>query len=565
MRWCAAVLLSLSLLSSWTELGGSGSGGGIDPTSENATFPSLAVDSTGHASVAWEELKGSVKSIQLRRWDGSAWVGVGGSDTLYGMSEGASNEQPSLVLDSAGRPVVSWTHTQALYVRHWDGSAWVGYGNSDNNTGISSVSAFLSKVRLDASDRPTVVWQFTPPTIGDRPPSLTQVYLKSWNGNSWQELGGSASGGGLSNAASFSEAPDVAIDAAGNPVVAWSHCDVPGQGVFIYVKRWTGSSWTELGGSASGNGISGQGALGSSPSIAIDSSGNPVVAWHEYGLSGNGYGEIYLRRWNGSFWEQLGGSATGGGISASGSTSGARYPSLKLGPSDRPVVAWGNGPVFSSDEIYVRTWNGTQWVELAGSASGGGVSNTASISSCMPSLALTSTGDPAVAWLEGWSNITNSNGKIFYRQLFDPPPPPPLAVLTMDPLPTAALEEPPPELRITLTRAPDPLTINGVSVVLIGPGKDRVLGTADDVELAPQVSVSGAQITLNLRALKLSKGTYRLRFRGMEGFGPAGAVRDGSGLLLDGEFSGTFPSGDGSPGGDFVVDLSFGKTPSGQR
>jgi hypothetical protein len=525
-------------------------------------YPSLALDGTGHPWIAWEGLENSVKSIQLRRWDGAVWVGVGGSDSLYGLSEGAGNEQPSLVLDSSGRPVVSWTHLQGLYVRHWDGSAWVGYGNSDNNTGISGVSAFLSKVRLDSSDRPTVVWQFTPPTIGDQPPSLTQIYLKSWNGNSWQELGGSASGGGLSNAAFFSEAPDVAMDAAGNPVVAWSHCDVPGQGIFIYVKRWTGSSWAELGGSASGNGISGQGALGSSPSIAIDSSGNPVVAWHEYGLTGNVYGDIYLRRWNGSVWEQLGGSATGGGISATGSSSGARYPSLKLGPSDQPVVAWGNGPAFSSDEIYVKTWDGNAWVELAGSASGGGVSNTASQSSTFASLALTSAGEPAVAWVE---DVFGANPHIYYRQLFAPPPPPPLAVLTVDPLPSAATEEPPPELRITLTRAPDPLTINGVSVVLTGPGKDRVLGTADDVELAPSVSVSGAQITLNLRALKLPKGAYRLRLRGMEGFGPAGAVRDGSGLLLDGEFGGTFPSGDGSPGGDFVVDLSFGKTPPGQR
>lgn len=564
MKWFAPVFLSLLLLSSWTELGGSGSGSGIDPTSENAKFPSLAVDGTGHPWVAWEELKASVKSIQVRRWDGAVWTGVGGSDSVAGMGEGSSNEQPSLVLDSLGRPVVSWTHTQALYVRHWDGSAWVGYGNSDSNNGLSGISAFLSKVRLDSLDRPTVVWQFAPPTIGDRPQTITQIHLKRWKNNSWEELDGSATGGGLSNALTFSEAPDLAIGADGNPVVVWAQTDDPNQGNFIYLKRWTGSAWEELGGSASGGGINGFGGRGYSPSLALDSIGNPVVSWVESGPSAGWNPDVFLRRWNGNYWETLGWSAFSGGISNAGSA-GARNPSLRMGPSDRPIVAWSTGPAFSSDEIYVKTWDGTAWVELAGSASGGGVSNTPSVSSSYPQLALTSTGEPAVAWLEGWSGITNSNGKILYRQLFDPPPAPILAVLTMDPSPAAVVEDPPPVLRITLTRAPDPLTINGVSVVLTGAGKDRVLGTADDVEFVPQVSVSGAQITLDLRALKLGKGTYRLRLRGTDGFGPGGAVRDGSGALLDGEYTGTFPSGDGNPGGDFVVDLTFGKTPPSQH
>ncbi|HVE40691.1 MAG TPA: FG-GAP-like repeat-containing protein [Planctomycetota bacterium] len=36
-----------------------------------------------------------------------------------------------------------------------------------------------------------------------------------------------------------------------------------------------------------------------------------------------------------------------------------------------------------------------------------------------------------------------------------------------------------------------------------------------------------------------------------------GAVRDGGGFALDGEFGGGFPSGDGTPGGDFVADFTL--------
>lgn len=560
MRWIAAALLPLTMATSWIDLGGSGSAGGLTRPSWLVRNPSLALDSTGYPWIAWEGGEGSVKAIRLLRWDGAAWVGVGGSETANGLSDGLGNEQPSLALDSQNRPAVSWTHSQTLYVRHWNGSAWEGYGNSDNNNGISGVSSFNSRIRLDASDRPTVVWEFIPPSFKDQP-SSSQVYLKRWTGNSWQELGGSATGGGVSNAGHRGEAPDLAIGADGHPVVAWSHSDVQGQGFPIYVKRWTGSNWEELGGSASGWGISGVGGQGSFPSVALDSTGNPVVAWHEYGRSEAPYGAIYLRRWNGSFWEELGGSATGSGLSAFGS-GGARYPSLKLGPSDRPVVAWGNGPGFSTDEIYVKAWDGAGWVELAGSATGGGVSDTASVSSTQPSLALTPAGEPAVAWIE---DIFGVSPRLYYRQLYNPPPAPAFAVRTVDPSPIAGVEEVPPELRISLTLAPDPLTVNGVSVVLTSPGKDRVLDTEDDVELAPQVSVSGDQITLNLRDLKLSKGVYRLRLRGTDGFGPGGALRDGLGRLLDGDFGGTFPSGNGTPGGDFVVGLPLGQAPPRQR
>jgi hypothetical protein len=36
-----------------------------------------------------------------------------------------------------------------------------------------------------------------------------------------------------------------------------------------------------------------------------------------------------------------------------------------------------------------------------------------------------------------------------------------------------------------------------------------------------------------------------------------GALRDSAEFLLDGEFGGTFPSGDGTPGGNFVADFTL--------
>lgn len=184
----------------------------------------------------------------------------------------------------------------------------------------------------------------------------------------WEEMGvGSASGGGINQSDGVAQYPALAIGPDG-PIIAWS--DSNSTGIGIYVRRWDGSAWVEMGaGSASGDGISDGDSYVINPELVIGSSG-PIVAWQD---DRDGDAEIYIRRWDGAAWVEMGaGSASGGGISQnSGGSSGA---ALALGP-DGPIVAWYDDS-SGDNEIYVRRWNGTAWVEMGnGSASGGGISN----------------------------------------------------------------------------------------------------------------------------------------------------------------------------------------------
>ena len=97
----------------------------------------------------------------------------------------------------------------------------------------------------------------------------------------WVALGvDSASGGGISDNAGDSEDPSVCLDEDGNPVIAWED-DSSGNSE-IYVKKWTGSAWSEIGsGSASGGGISNNNGYSGNPSIAIGADDKPVVAWDD--------------------------------------------------------------------------------------------------------------------------------------------------------------------------------------------------------------------------------------------------------------------------------------------
>lgn len=70
-------------------------------------------------------------------------------------------------------------------------------------------------------------------------------------------------------------------------------------------------------------------------------------------------------------WTEVGiGSASGGGISHTDNMSDAT--SLAIGRDGQPVVAWVEGTPDANREIYVRRWNGLTWAEMGdGSASGG--------------------------------------------------------------------------------------------------------------------------------------------------------------------------------------------------
>jgi hypothetical protein len=162
----------------------------------------------------------------------------------------------------------------------------------------------------------------------------------------------------------------------------------------IFVRRWNGINWQEMGsGSASGGGISDNSGFSFYPSIALDPSSLPYIAWDD---DSGGNREIYVRRWNGSDWIEIGtNSASGGGISNNSGIS--ELPSIAVAPDGKPYVTWedtSNG----DEEIYVRRWNSSNWEEVGpGSASGGGISNNSG-NSMSAYIAILPGDIPYVAW-----------------------------------------------------------------------------------------------------------------------------------------------------------------------
>ena len=379
-------------LKTWKGVGGSDTDQGVSgDTFAGGSFERgkhIASDSLGNIYVVWTYGWCCVASDRayLKMWDriNNQWVELGGSASENGvMSHGW---QPWVAVGSDNLPVVKG----ARGVKKWNGSEWVELPPS------GAVALGLTAVAMEVdiiTNNIYIAW--TNPRAPAPPYYPSDIYLKMWNGTEWVELGSSASGNGISNVGGVNWQPSVA--ARNQKVcVAWEHRDTeygPGE---VYMKCWDGDSWKELGNSATGGGISNTPLQRSEyPWIALDLNGNPLVSWSEViwvEEIGREVSFVYLKKWDGNNWVELGGSASGYGIGP-----GWNFE-MVIDSHNNPVISY-SADYNDRRVAYLKKWDGTTWREIAGSSSGYGVSGPSFLYAIFPSLTIDPYGIIWVAFL----------------------------------------------------------------------------------------------------------------------------------------------------------------------
>ncbi|GEM45569.1 ExeM/NucH family extracellular endonuclease [Deinococcus cellulosilyticus] len=296
--------------------------------------------------------------------------------------------RPHIIAGPNGLPVLTYHESatgqsQNVYVKRWNGTSWDALGGAlDVNATVASNNARLV---VDSGNTPYVVWQENSGgTEG------TNIFVKKWNGTSWDLLG-SALDTTVTNSSSV---PAMAMGPNNQPVVTWYE-SVTGESTNIYVKRWNGTSWVALGGA-----LDTTAALNATNSrIAVDSSNRPIVVWQEQvqGTSPSNY-NLKVKRWNGTTWDVLGAELD---VSLSNTTNLA---DIAVGSDDHPVVTW-QETVSGITTIYVKKWNGTSWDAL-----GSSLNISGSTSAVSPAVVIKPNGQPLVAWSEG------STGQIYMKE-----------------------------------------------------------------------------------------------------------------------------------------------------
>jgi hypothetical protein len=150
--------------------------------------------------------------------------------------------------------------------------------------------------------------------------------------------------------------------------------------------------WQSLGGSATGNGVSQTPAPKAvfEVSTAVGNDGRPVVVYVEYPDAVASQGAIIVKRWTGAAWQT---------ISPAGGLGQGYAPQIRISSTGTMNVAWLKDDANGNTEIRLRTATATTWTALGTSDSAGGIVGVDTLIAAPFSLALDAAGTPFVAFL----------------------------------------------------------------------------------------------------------------------------------------------------------------------
>ena len=130
----------------------------------------------------------------------------------------------------------------------------------------------------------------------------------------------------------------------------------------------------------------------------------------------------------------------------------------------------------------------------------------------------------------------------------------PIKVTSLSPVPGTALAAAPANIVAMFDRELDVSTVNMMTFLLEASGGDATFGDGNEATIsASNITTTPMSATFDLTGVTLADDTYRVRLLGSG----ASIIMDLDANALDGEFSGTFPSGDDVAGGDFEASFSL--------
>ncbi|HEV8290898.1 MAG TPA: hypothetical protein VGP94_03210, partial [Tepidisphaeraceae bacterium] len=262
-------------------------------TTGGQIMPAVAMDVDGDFTVAWQDnsQEGSGNAgIFARRFDalGNALSGEIHVNNTFDGNQSA----PAIAMDSAGNFVVAFESATApaldVYARRFD-SAGVPQGLEFPVTTVSTMSDRAAAVAMDATGDFVVTWLSYSTDF-----STHGIFARRYNSAGVAQSGIVPVNSSTTPRQFF---PSIAMDPAGDYVIAWQEFD-PTNGIYgIYAQRYNPA------GAAQGANIpvSTSTDARSLSSTGMSASGGFLVSWQSYPTDGSGFG-VYARQFapNGS-------------------------------------------------------------------------------------------------------------------------------------------------------------------------------------------------------------------------------------------------------------------------
>ncbi len=298
-------------------------------TAGNQLNPSVAMDANGDFVVAWETYgyHGSGFGIYAQQYNSSGAGAVPyGSQFQVNTSTTGIMQNPSVAIDSAGDFVIAWQNyaddgsgEYDIYAQQYTALGTPNGSQLQVNT-YTTVAQMSPSVAMDSAGDLVVVWQgYGAEGYG--------IYAQQYSGGTTS--GGEFNVSGPTTAQQL--APSVAMDSAGDFVVAWTGYGADGSDYGIFAQQYK----------VNGGIVGYQFPVNTftagnqqNASVSMDAAGSFVVTWESYGQDGSGY-DVYAQRYN------VAGIPQGSEFQINAFTAGNQQnPSVAMDSEGDVVVAW---------------------------------------------------------------------------------------------------------------------------------------------------------------------------------------------------------------------------------
>jgi len=316
-------------------------------TLDDQTLPDVAMDAAGNFVVVWTSIGqiGPGAEVYARRFNaaGAPLSGEFRVNTYTTSSQGSA----SIAMDTDGDFIVAWdSYGQevgavgfGVYAQRYN-SAGVPQGAEMHINTFTTSYQRTPDVATDAVGNFVVTWESF-----DQDGSSIGVYARRYNA-----AGIALSGEFRINVvtANTQSEPSIASDDAGNFVIAWVSRDQDGSSDGIFARRFT----------AAGDPLSGDVKVNTYTTAAqrgavidADADGDYVVTWHSQVQDGSEYG-VYAQQYNAS------GVPQGGEIRVNAFTTGSQAgPAVAVDSTGDAVIAWSSVPQDGSGRgIYAQRY-----------------------------------------------------------------------------------------------------------------------------------------------------------------------------------------------------------------
>jgi len=285
--------------------------------------------------IIWSEIDSrGISLVWVKHREGGEWV----------LDEGPLNRSltghaasPGLAV-SGNRLYAAWSETDSrgisqIYVKEWKEGKWIEVSESLNIDPGRSASCLT--IAGDDSGL-YIAW------TESNPEGVSLLYVKQWDGHSWRLIGDGINKDRRRHALT----PTLAIG-GGSVYLAWTEYERDGI-ARVYVNRWNGGGWEPMGESINKD----PERTAFMPSLSI-AGRFPYIAWMEY--DADGISRIYVRRWDGKRWVDIGESLN------IDSSKPATAPSLGI-RGDTPFVVWTEIDDAGIPNVYTRQWKQRTWL-----------------------------------------------------------------------------------------------------------------------------------------------------------------------------------------------------------